>query len=163
MSNFDGDEYDNLLNTTNRNILNYHKKNEGVMFTNDDIARFMIEQGSINKSLADTMQSLATDMTEIKKSMKNQEVLLEKLSNLENKIEDNNKRVHKRIDIIERDSKDNIKEVKSYLDKVVQELKDEQITPINNSLDWAWKFIFSKMFVLVIALITTVYQLVIKT
>lgn len=148
-----------IVNETNRRMLQYTAKNEGVMFTHDDLAKFVIEQGQINKSLSDSMKSLSTDFREIKESMKNQEVLLEKFSNLTEKIDDNNKRVHKRIDKIDADYKNDIKELREHLEKEIDEMKSEHISPIKNSLDWAWKFIFSKMFMSIIMLITVIYNL----
>lgn len=161
------------INDANRNTMNYHEKNEGVMFTHADIARFIIEQGTLNKSLAESTKSLATDMKDIKESMQKQEVLLEKLSNLETKIEDNNKRVHKRIDIEVQNRSERFNDIKSSYDFQIKELKEshklqivelkkEQIEPLQKSLDRAWWFIITKLLALVTGLIAVIYNLSVK-
>lgn len=139
------------------------------MFTQHDVAKFMIEQGAINKSLADTTKSLAEDMKDIKISMQNQEVLLEKLSNVESKIDDNNKRVHKRIDLIEKDYKDRIKEIETetkekvnklekHNEREIEEVKKEHIEPINQNLTWLWRTVFAKLILFIIALLGIIYD-----
>lgn len=163
-----------LINDANRNMMNYHEKNKGIMFTHADIARFIIEQGTLNKSLAKSTESLATDMKDIKESMQKQEILLEKLSNLESKIEDNNKRVHKRIDIEVQNRSERFKDIKDSYDYQIKdikesyklqitELKDEQIAPLQKSLDKAWWFILTKLIGLVIGLIAVIYNLLTKS
>ena len=140
----------------------------------------MAEQKLINEKLttaiegiSNTMSTMADDMKGVNTSMHKQELTLEKISNMEDKIEDNNKRVHKRIDGIEKTYKDDITEiklkqekeidtVKSDMKEEIRELKEEHIEPIKKSLDYAWKTLFGKLLVLVGVLITIIYNVGLK-
>jgi len=113
------------------------------------------------ESIQETMGVMSLDMKSISDSQHKQEVLLEKINNTESKVEDNNKRVHKRIDAIEIDFKDKIEKAEKRCKEEVIDIKIEHITPIKKSLDWAWKFIFTKLVGVVLALGAVIYQLVI--
>jgi len=113
------------------------------------------------EAITDTMNVMAQDIKSINASQHKQEVFLEKLNNIESKIEDNNKLVHKRIDVIALDFKDKLEKTETRCKEEISELKIEHINPIKKSLDWAWKFIFTKLVGVVLALGAVIYQLVI--
>jgi len=101
--------------------------------------------------MSSTMKAMSKDVKEINISQHEQKVLLEKMNNMDDKINHNNVTVHKRLDKIEK-----------TIDKEIQEIKTEHINPIKTSLDYAWKFIFSKLFAMVVFMAIAIYNLVLK-
>jgi len=114
------------------------------------------------ESIQDTMSIMSKDMKFISDSQHKQEVLLEKINNTDAKVEDNNKRVHKRIDSIEADFKYKLEKEEKRCKEEISDLKTENIKPINDSLNWAWRFIFTKLVGVVLALGVVIYKLVIE-
>ena len=125
------------------------------------------KQEEINGNLTDAVKSIAKsidvmsqDIKGIGESQHKQELLLEKLNNMDEKIDDNNKRVHKRIDEIKKDLLEKIETSEHNLEDKLLEPNHGIIPTIEKDLaaekesrKWIWRTITTAIITALAALL----------
>jgi hypothetical protein len=120
----------------------------------DDVKKHIAKQEEINIKLTDAIGSMSKGFSEMSKELKainefvhKQEVLEEKINTVDKKIDENNRRAHERMSEIVVDFKEK-----------QENQKKNHIDPMTQSLTYAWRFIFGKMILIILGLVTALYK-----
>lgn len=124
----------------------------------DDLNRMVIEHDSSIRRISDAITSIAENSKEtnvklevLAMSMSKQELILEKIANIDDKFENRNKAIHKRIDSNESDIRDLEKSngILSTLNLEVINLKGE-IAQLKDDKRWIVRLLIGKFLLLLV-------------